>query len=111
MAKSMCRNSFFIRHTLGMMLLALTARGGLQWTPMPGGRSAPLTIGSGGKAGFTLLSPTATRIRFTNTLSDALAAENQIRLLGSGIALGDVDGDGLCDIYACALTRGNALDR
>src|SRR5258705_92722 len=111
MAKSMCRNSAFIPSTVAIALLVVAARADLPWTPMPGGRSAPLTIGSGGKPGFTLLSPTATGIRFTNTLSDALAAENQIRLLGSGIALGDVDGDGLCDIYACALTRGNALDR
>ena len=96
---------------VAIALLAVAARADLPWTAMPGGRGAPLTIGSGGKPGFTLLSPTATGIRFTNTLSDALAAENQIRLLGSGIALGDVDGDGLCDIYACALARGNALYR
>src|SRR5207248_3417667 len=42
---------------------------------------------------------------------DAKAAENQIRLNGSGVALGDVDRDGLCDIYLCRLEGANALYR
>jgi hypothetical protein len=52
-----------------------------------------------------------TRIHFTNHLSDRSVAENQIRLLGSGVALGDVDGDGLADIYLCRLEGANALYR
>ena len=83
----------------------------LKWSAMAQGRSAPLEAPASGAAGFTRLQGVETGIRFTNTLADAKAAENQIRLVGSGIALGDVDGDGLCDIYACALERGNALYR
>ena len=48
------------------------------------------------RAGFTLLDPATTGITFTNYLSDTKAAENQIRLSGSGVALGDIDGDGWC---------------
>lgn len=44
-------------------------------------------------------------------LSDQKAAENQIRLNGSGVALGDIDGDGLCDIYLCKLEGENELYR
>ena len=43
--------------------------------------------------------------------ADASAAENQIRQNGSGVALGDVDGDGLCDIYLCRLEGHNVLYR
>jgi hypothetical protein len=64
-----------------------------------------------GRAGFTLLSETVTGIHFTNHLADRSVAENQIRLLGSGVALGDIDGDGRCDIYLCRLEGANVLYR
>src|SRR5439155_7610308 len=38
-------------------------------------------------------------------------AENQNRLGGSGIAAGDIDGDGLCDLYFCRLEGPNVLYR
>jgi len=74
-------------------------------------RCIPLEVPQGGQAGFTLLEPSQTGLSFTNTLSDEKASENQIRLNGSGVALGDVDGDGRCDIYLCGLEGGNALFR
>ena len=52
-----------------------------------------------------------TAVSFTNVLSDARATENQIRLNGAGVALGDVDGDGRCDIYLCGLENHNVLYR
>jgi len=52
-----------------------------------------------------------TGIDFTNHLSDTNAALNQIRLNGSGVAAGDVDGDGLVDLYFCGLEGRNALYR
>ena len=66
-------------------------------------RSSPLKLPTSGHAGFSLLAPATTGIDFTNTLSNDNAAQNQIRLNGSGIALGDVDGDSLCDIFICSL--------
>ena len=71
----------------------------------------PLEVPRGGQAGFTLLDPAQTGLNFTNTLSEENAAQNQIRLNGSGVALGDVDGDGWCDIFVCSLEGHVALFR
>jgi hypothetical protein len=89
--------------------LTCTGLAELKWELTPYGRRAPLIVPGHGKPGFTLLRPSETGIYFTNILTDARAAENQIRLNASGIALGDVDGDGLCDIYLCGLENRNAL--
>jgi enediyne biosynthesis protein E4 len=84
----------------------------LQWSEGPGYRSAILPLAARpGEAGFTRLFPQDTGINFTNILTDEKTAENQIRLNGSGVALGDVDGDGWCDIYLCGLENGNRLYR
>src|SRR5258705_553579 len=95
------------------LLLALQCFGvratNLEWVSAPGYRWASLPVPKSGKTGFTLLPPATTGISFTNVLTDAKAAENQIRLNGAGVALGDVDGDGLCDIYLCGLENRNAL--
>jgi hypothetical protein len=108
----MRQSSSAIQSVLAIFVVAHGAcAASLQWTAIPQGRSAPVSVSADGKPGFTLLHERETGIRFTNTLADARVAENQIRLIGSGVALGDVDGDGLCDIYACALERGNALYR
>lgn len=50
-----------------------------------------------------------TGVHFTNELSDDKAAENQIRLNGSGVALGDFDNNGWCDVYFCNLQGPNRL--
>lgn len=83
----------------------------LQWTEGIGYRSAEQPVPKAGKAGFTLLPPQATGLNFTNILSDEKTAENQIRLNGSGVACGDVDGDGRSDVYLCGLENGNRLYR
>ena len=74
-------------------------------------RCVPLEVPQGGQAGFTLLDPAQTGLNFTNTLSEENASQNQIRLNGSGVALGDVDGDGWCDIFVCSLEGHVALYR
>ncbi len=63
------------------------------------------------RVGFTRLGPELTGITITNHVSLELAARNQILLNGSGVAAGDYDGDGLCDLYFCTLTNGNHLFR
>src|SRR4051812_42316854 len=92
-------------------LLFASAMHGVEWKQVTGGRSALLPVPSQGKTGFTSVPESVTGIRFTNHLADKSVAENQIRLLGSGVALGDVDGNGLCDIYLCQLEGPNALYR
>ncbi len=91
--------------------LCLCVLGGLAWADLPsdGFRARSLPLPASGRAGFTLLPPAQTGLSFTNVLSDAKAAENQIRLNGSGLVLGDVDGDGWCDLYLCGLENGNVL--
>ncbi len=85
------------------------ALSGLEWQPETWGRSAPVQPLAPGHSGFDLLGAGLSGVTFTNILSAQRAAENQIRLNGSGVAAGDIDGDGLCDLYFCGLENGNRL--
>lgn len=91
--------------------LAVTGRCSVIWEPGNGYRSASLSVSKTGKTGFTELSSATTGITFTNHLSRTNAALNQILLNGSGVAAGDVDGDGLCDLYFCSIEGHNVLYR
>ena len=83
----------------------------LVWQTGEGFRSAKAEVPATGKPGFTLLPPADTGIGFTNRLTDAMVAANRLLENGSGVALGDVDGDGWVDIYFCRLDGGNVLYR
>lgn len=83
----------------------------LVWEAGPGFRRAALPGPAGGQAGFTLLNSHDTGITFSNRLADAAVATNRLFEVGSGVALGDVDGDGWVDVYFCGLERGNVLYR
>jgi hypothetical protein len=67
--------------------------------------------GVNGKAGFTLMNPKGTGIRFTNELQGDALLTNIVAHSGAGVALGDVDGDGWQDIYLCTLQGPNRLYR
>ena len=81
------------------------------WESGPGFRRSRISPIGAGKEGFALLSPEQTRIFFTNALSEQRTLASEILPSGSGVAAGDVDGDGLCDLYFCALKTGNRLYR
>jgi enediyne biosynthesis protein E4 len=88
----------------------LGAESSIAWQAGDGCRTATVKP-TGAKAGFTRLVPEFTSIFFGNHLPDAFAATNRILENGSGVALGDVDGDGRCDIYFCRLDGSNVLYR
>src|SRR5919108_3966196 len=77
----------------------------------PGTQSRELALARSTGVGFTLLAPESTGVQFTNWISAQRHLTNQILLNGSGAALGDADGDGLCDVYLCRLEGANALYR
>ena len=81
----------------------------LEWSAEGGHRWAKLADPGNSNPGFTLMPPKQTGVQFTNTLSTAILIGNKNLLNGSGVALGDYDGDGLCDIYLCRLDGDNAL--
>ena len=70
-----------------------------EWQAGAGFRSQAVGAMSGAHAGFTLLMANQTGVWYTNLLAEERSLTNQIYQNGSGVALGDVDGDGLCDIY------------
>src|SRR5512146_1290647 len=64
-----------------------------------------------GKPGFTRIDAGKSGIRFQNTVSDSALLGNRILGQGAGVALGDVDGDGLVDVYLARTEGCNALYR
>src|SRR5580765_8491077 len=96
--------------TVALVLISGGAAGAdpaLNWQTGPGYRSIELPVPASGKTGFTLVPPETTGIFFTNFITDQRSVTNQNLLNGSGVALGDVDGDGLCDVYLCRLDGSN----
>ena len=92
---------------VGLFVPAATAA----WTEGEGFRYVQQEPVGAGRTGFARLGPGTTGITFTNRLSDKAAALNRILENGSGVALGDVDGDGWCDIYLAGLDESNHLYR
>ncbi len=71
----------------------------------------PLAIAPEPRLGFTRMSGSTTGILFTNELSNSRSITNRNLLSGSGVAAGDIDGDGLADLYFCGLDNNNVLYR
>jgi hypothetical protein len=71
----------------------------------------PLKVPQEGKIGFTRMDGAKTGLRFVNRLEDERGVTNRNLLIGSGVAAGDVDGDGKVDLFFCGLDNGNVLYR
>ncbi len=75
---------------------------GYQWAELSG-------ISRGSNIGFQKMDPSDTGIRFKNNLPENDIVENRNYLNGSGVAAGDVNGDGLTDLYFAQLNGPNKL--
>ena len=74
-----------------------------------GSRFQQVLVGDVASVGFELLDPRASGLGFTNRVPDSRYLTHQIPLNGSGVALGDVDGDGRPDVFLAAYSGGSAL--
>jgi hypothetical protein len=81
------------------------------WEQHDGYRSAPITIASQPQVGFAVVPAHPSGITFSNLLSGERSVTNRNLLSGAGVAAGDFDGDGWCDLYFCGLDSNNALYR
>ena len=93
------------------ILFALANGMALDWQKNGAHRWADLAATGSGRPGFTLMIPAYTGVHFTNTLSTLILISNKNLLNGSGVALGDYDNDGRCDIYLCRLDGSNVMYR
>ena len=105
-------SSFINSRTMVVALIAWAisqALPAVTWVEEANHKWRPLDVPSGTSSGFTVLAPEQTGIHFSNRLNVEKSLQNQVYLNGSGIALADVNGDGLCDIYLCGLDSPNHL--
>ena len=91
-------------------LVACRDRKATEWVQEQGYRWRELNV-DGDKAGFTPMRPGRTGIEFRNTVSDSVLLGNRVLGQGAGVAIGDVDGDGLPDVFLGRTEGCNALYR
>jgi len=96
---------------LSLSLAAEALGQALDWRDHGSHRLAKLTIRPSDRDGFELLPGNKTGMLFSNKLSRLLVARNRNLANGSGVAIGDIDGDGLADVYFCGLQTDNKLFR
>jgi len=83
----------------------------IAWHAEDGYRWRALDVPPRGTPGFTLLDSSRTALAFVNTVSDSLLLHNRILAQGAGVCLGDVDADGLVDVFLARTEGPNALYR
>lgn len=80
-----------------------------QWEVEATHRWAELPAPGGDGPGFQRLDSTDTGVGFVNTVGKEAVAQNKHLLHGSGVAVGDVNGDGRSDLFLARLEGPNAL--
>ena len=95
---------------LAAVLAACAGEAAPTWHDEAGYRWRELRVPRG-NAGFTRLEGRSTGISFQNEASDSLLLGNRMLGQGAGIALGDVDGDGLVDVFLAKTQGCSALYR
>jgi len=81
----------------------------LEWNTEDGYAWAEVAPGYWGELGFEKRSPSSTGISFENTLRTESILENRVLMNGSGVAAGDINADGLVDLYFARLGGPNRL--
>ncbi|HEX5220589.1 MAG TPA: VCBS repeat-containing protein, partial [Verrucomicrobiae bacterium] len=76
---------------------------------MPTAKSVPLPISGNTPIAFTSMPPLSAGIHFSNFVSGQ--TRSLYTLIPTGVAAGDVDGDGWCDLYFCSSDGPNVLYR
>lgn len=103
----------------GCLLLAGLMTGGVGgltavdagWQAFEDGRWHAVEPAGAGSTGFTRMPAGTTGLRFTNVLDEPSGAANRVLYNGAGVAAGDVDGDGLPEVFLCDLGGTNRLFR
>ncbi|MDE2721218.1 FG-GAP-like repeat-containing protein [Candidatus Palauibacter polyketidifaciens] len=85
--------------------------GAPDWVEEDGYRWAELRVSGEDEPGFERLDPSETGISFENVVTETQYIENSHYLNGSGVAAGDVDGDGRVDLYFAGMDGPNRLYR
>ncbi|HWY77210.1 MAG TPA: CRTAC1 family protein, partial [Verrucomicrobiae bacterium] len=99
----------FLRSFPVALVTLVSSAMAVEWHQEAGYRWKQLPPASDSQPGFTFLAPESTGIAFFNRLDDRALAANRVLGLGSGVAIGDVDGDDLPDIFLAALDGHCAL--
>ena len=86
------------------------AEPGHRWRDLQPARRGP-GWGRGAREGFRPLDADDTRLVHGNHVDDENALANRNLLLGAGVAIGDIDEDGLPDVFVAAMERPAALYR
>lgn len=81
----------------------------LEWNEEAGYRWADLQYLENGTVGFEKIPSSKTGITVNNHLSDERMNANRVLMNGSGVAAGDIDGDGLTDLYFTRIDGPNKL--
>ena len=92
-----------------LITVGCSANPSLEWHEEGAYRWRALAVPRRGGPGFTQLPGSKTGLEFSNTVSEELTLQNRHLTQGAGVALGDVDGDGLVDIYLSRTEGPNAL--
>ncbi|MFQ5676478.1 MAG: FG-GAP-like repeat-containing protein, partial [bacterium] len=102
-----------VRFAIALFLLtqSCTRNESRSWHEEDGYRWAKLSVPWSGHPGFKQLPEAETGIGFMNKVTKEEVSQNRIILNGSGVALGDIDGDDLTDIYFCRIDGSNVLYR
>jgi len=90
--------------------LACSGDGLPDWREEDGYRWRELEV-HGGESGYVPVDPERAGIAYRNEMDADLIVENEILANGSGVALGDVDGDGRPDVFLPGIAGASALYR